>query len=90
MEDHKKRPKTLDEFFSELKVKTCTDSKTEFKGVMDDLLTVQVVQVDITTEESDAITNAANGHLQLGGGVAGAIRSKGGVGGLKKTGLSNF
>ena len=45
---------------------------------MDDLLTVQVVQVDITKEESDAITNAANGHLQLGGGVAGAIRSKGG------------
>jgi O-acetyl-ADP-ribose deacetylase (regulator of RNase III) len=33
---------------------------------------------DITEEEVDAIVNAANSALQLGAGVAGAIREKGG------------
>ena len=33
---------------------------------------------DITEQETDAIVNAANARLQLGAGVAGAIRSKGG------------
>jgi O-acetyl-ADP-ribose deacetylase (regulator of RNase III) len=40
--------------------------------------TVQIVQGDITTEEVDAIVNAANAHLQHGGGVAWAISKRGG------------
>ena len=40
--------------------------------------TVQIVQGDITTEEVDAIVNAANEHLQHGGGVAWAISKRGG------------
>lgn len=34
---------------------------------------------DITTQEVDAVVNAANSELQLGAGVAGAIASRGGV-----------
>lgn len=37
-----------------------------------------VRQGDITTYDGDAIINAANNHLQLGAGVAGAIRERGG------------
>jgi len=40
---------------------------------------IQIVQGDITTEEVDAIVNAANEHLQHGGGVAWAILKKGGL-----------
>ena len=39
---------------------------------------LQVVKGDITEEKVDAIVNAANHHLQHGGGVAGAIVRKGG------------
>ena len=39
---------------------------------------IQIVQGDITTEDVDAIVNAANEHLQHGGGVAWAISKKGG------------
>jgi O-acetyl-ADP-ribose deacetylase (regulator of RNase III) len=39
---------------------------------------LQIVQGDITTEQVDAIVNAANEHLQHGGGVAWAISKKGG------------
>ena len=40
---------------------------------------IELVQGDITELETDAIVNAANGQLVLGGGVAGAIRRKGGA-----------
>jgi O-acetyl-ADP-ribose deacetylase (regulator of RNase III) len=39
---------------------------------------VVLTQGDITETEADAVVNAANNDLQLGGGVAGAIRRKGG------------
>ncbi|MEX2724184.1 MAG: macro domain-containing protein [Candidatus Freyarchaeota archaeon] len=39
---------------------------------------LELVQGDITEQSTDAIVNAANAALQLGGGVAGAIRRKGG------------
>src|SRR5215211_301946 len=39
---------------------------------------IQIVQGDITTEEVDAIVNAANEYLQHGGGVARTISKQGG------------
>lgn len=39
---------------------------------------IVVMQGDLTEMQVDAIVNAANNDLQLGGGVAGAIRRKGG------------
>ncbi len=44
-----------------------------FRGV-----TIEVVHGDITKLEVDAIVNAANTHLYMGGGVAGAIKRAGG------------
>ena len=40
--------------------------------------TIEHLEGDITEMDTDAIVNAANAALQLGGGVAGAIRRKGG------------
>ena len=40
--------------------------------------TIRVVQGDITSAKVDAIVNAANAHLQHGGGVAAAISRQGG------------
>ena len=39
---------------------------------------IRILQGDLTAQDADAIVNAANNDLQLGGGVAGAIRRKGG------------
>jgi O-acetyl-ADP-ribose deacetylase (regulator of RNase III) len=39
---------------------------------------LELAQCDITDQTTDAIVNAANTALQLGGGVAGAIRRRGG------------
>ena len=39
---------------------------------------MDVVQGDITTVDTEAIVNAANNHLWMGAGVAGAIKAKGG------------
>jgi O-acetyl-ADP-ribose deacetylase len=47
-------------------------SKTNFNG------RVEILQGDLTEMDTDAIVNAANNDLQLGGGVAGAIRRRGG------------
>ena len=39
---------------------------------------IVLLQGDLTEVDADAIVNAANNDLQLGGGVAGALRRKGG------------
>lgn len=48
------------------------------RGLIGGVLTVEVVKNDITKETSDAITNAANGRLAHGGGVAAAIANAAG------------
>jgi len=40
---------------------------------------ITIVQGDIADQETDVIVNAANNHLWMGGGVAGAIKRKGGI-----------
>jgi O-acetyl-ADP-ribose deacetylase len=42
------------------------------------MMETKLIRGDITTLEVDAIVNAANSHLQHGGGVAGAILRRGG------------
>jgi len=41
-------------------------------------LEIKIVQGDITEQDVDAVVNAANNHLWMGAGVAGAIKRKGG------------
>lgn len=40
---------------------------------------IRLIEGDITDQDVDALVNAANTHLVLGSGVAGAIREKGGT-----------
>lgn len=40
--------------------------------------TLSLITGDITEMETDAVVNAANNHLWMGGGVAGAIKRRGG------------
>lgn len=54
------------------------DEEGKYRGVLGGLLAVEIVKADITKETVDAITNAANGDLAHGGGVAGAISRVGG------------
>jgi len=42
------------------------------------MLTIDVVEGDITAQDTEAIVNAANNHFWMGGGVAGAIKRRGG------------
>jgi O-acetyl-ADP-ribose deacetylase (regulator of RNase III) len=42
-------------------------------------LTIEITEGDITAQDTDAIVNAANDHFWMGAGVAGAIKSRGGV-----------
>jgi O-acetyl-ADP-ribose deacetylase (regulator of RNase III) len=43
------------------------------------VVTIEVLDADITQLEVDAVVNAANDHLWMGSGVAGAIKRVGGV-----------
>jgi O-acetyl-ADP-ribose deacetylase (regulator of RNase III) len=55
-----------------------TENRTDRVTVTMGGTQLELMEGDITELEVDAIVNAANDQLQLGTGVAGAIRSKGG------------
>lgn len=51
------------------------------QGIADDgkMLEIEVIQGDLTQMECDAVVNAANNLLWMGGGVAGALKRAGGI-----------
>lgn len=53
--------------------------KLRQKVIFDSNIMIEIMQGDITRIETGAIVNAANRHLQHGGGVAGAISRRGGT-----------
>lgn len=55
-----------------------TSAQVFYESLFHEGNTLQLVQGDLTLEHVDAIVNAANRHLQHGGGVAGAIARAGG------------
>jgi len=42
-------------------------------------VTLEIADGDIAAEQTDAVVNAANNHLWMGAGVAGALKARGGV-----------
>ena len=42
------------------------------------MITVEIIDGDISAQDTDAIVNAANNHFWMGAGVAGAIKRRGG------------
>ena len=42
-------------------------------------LTLDITDGDIAAEQTDAVVNAANDHFWMGGGVAGALKARGGA-----------
>ena len=72
-----KKEESANDELPEVSLVPCPE-EGKFVGIYGDILKVEVVQNDITRETVDAITNAANGNLAHGGGVAGAISSCGG------------
>jgi O-acetyl-ADP-ribose deacetylase (regulator of RNase III) len=59
-------------------VRQCGSGEVETVNARTPAERIRLVQGDITAFEADAIVNAANTHLVLGAGVAGAIRRRGG------------